>query len=179
MKKRKDEKVIISIGSNIEAHSNIVIAMVLLAAEVEIIDCSKFYRTTPVGNKDQPDFINGACLIQTHIPPRELKFDFLREIERILGRIRTEDVNAPRQIDLDIALYGEQIINEEGLFVPDPGLVKYPFVGIPVRELVGNIIIPGTETHLDDIFPHGAKHYGFKQDEKITAACKSISLEKA
>jgi 2-amino-4-hydroxy-6-hydroxymethyldihydropteridine diphosphokinase len=172
MKKKIDVQVIISIGSNIHAHSNIIIAMELIAGVVEVLDCSRFYITTPIGNTDQPDFINGACKIKTHISARELKYDFLREIEHILGRVRSEDKNAPRQIDLDIALYGDAVISEEGLVVPDPGLFKYPFVSIPVRELVGDIVIPGTKKRLKNVFGESPEYYGYIFDEKVSAGCK-------
>ena len=82
----------------------------MLKTHVTITAISNFYKTSPVGGRNQPDFINGVVKIQTDRSPRQLKFDILRKIEEKLGRVRSEDKYAPRTIDLDMILYGEDSI---------------------------------------------------------------------
>ncbi|RPJ04317.1 MAG: 2-amino-4-hydroxy-6-hydroxymethyldihydropteridine diphosphokinase, partial [Spirochaetaceae bacterium] len=79
--------------------------------------------------------------------------------------------NAPRTIDLDIILYGDEVYVSDDLVIPDPGLMKYPFVALPVLELVGDIVIPGTNSHLASLFPGNPDSYGFTQQEELTAYC--------
>ncbi len=66
-----------------------------------------------MGKTDQPNFLNAAVLIETDLTAAELKEQVLQVIERELGRVRTADKNAPRTIDLDIALFGDQVLMTE------------------------------------------------------------------
>ena len=83
--------------------------------------------------------------------PRELKFDVLREIESQLGRIRTDDKHAARTIDLDLILYDDVTTNEADLILPDPSINIYPFVAVPLLELLPDLILPGTRVRLDTV----------------------------
>ena len=79
---------------------------------------SQLRETEPVGVVDQPPFLNGAVAIETTLAPREL-LDVLLEIERSLGRVR-EERWGPRTIDLDLLVYGDEVVDEPGLRVPHP-----------------------------------------------------------
>jgi 2-amino-4-hydroxy-6-hydroxymethyldihydropteridine diphosphokinase len=112
--------------------------------EVEIVAVSTLRQTEPVGYVDQPLFVNGAAMIETDLPPREL-LDRLLAIERQLGRARGEGPRfGPRTIDLDLLLYGDETIAEPGLQVPHPRLTERRFALEPLAELEPALEIPGS-----------------------------------
>ena len=76
--------------------------------------------------------------------PLDLKYKLLREVENELGRERSSDKYAPREIDLDILLYGDSVINENGLVVPDPEIGERAFLAIPLCDLDPELVVPGT-----------------------------------
>lgn len=102
---------------------------------------SSLYRSAPVGYLDQPEFVNAVACIETALPPRAL-LDALLEIERRFGRVR-EFPNAPRTLDLDIALYGDAEVQEPGLTIPHPRLSERAFVLVPLAEIAPDAVIPG------------------------------------
>ncbi|MBX7258799.1 MAG: 2-amino-4-hydroxy-6-hydroxymethyldihydropteridine diphosphokinase [Candidatus Hydrogenedentes bacterium] len=150
-KPNKRTEAIVSVGSNIEPELNIPQAMTLLRDFVDLEAVSTFYRTAPLGRPEQPAFLNGVCLLETEGSPRWLKFEVLRHIESELGRERTTDKFAPRSIDLDIALFGEEIVQEPGLRVPDPDIRERPFLALPIYELRPETVLPDTGEALADI----------------------------
>jgi 7,8-dihydro-6-hydroxymethylpterin-pyrophosphokinase len=87
--------------------------------------------------------------IATELPPRALKFEVLRPIEAELGRRREEDRYAPRPIDLDLLLYDDVLLTEEGLVLPDPELWSRPFLAHPLHELAPGLVLPGGEAIAD------------------------------
>jgi len=137
-------EVFISAGSNVDPLRNIPEALRRLGEVVKVVAASRFYRTPAVGPAGQPDFVNGMVKVHTGMPPRQLKFEVLRRIEWELGRRRTADRYAPRPIDLDIAVYGDLVINEADLKIPDPDIMTRGFLAITLRELAPEMIIPGT-----------------------------------
>jgi 2-amino-4-hydroxy-6-hydroxymethyldihydropteridine diphosphokinase len=146
-----DGEALIAVGSNIDPEKNIEHALVLLDRQCPIRGISTFYRTPPVARDGQPDFLNGACRCETTHSPRSLKFEVLREIERTLGRERTDDAHAPRPIDLDIALMGGLVVDEDGLQIPDPDIAERAFLAVPLFELAPEAINPATHQSLADI----------------------------
>ena len=143
--------VYIGLGANINPQQNILKSLDLLLETEKIKAISPFYRSAPAGGLKQADYINGVCRINTDICPRELKFNILRKIESRLGRIRSEDINTSRPIDLDILLYGKKIIREDDLTIPDPQISKYPFIFIPLLDLEPQIKIPPQNLKLKDV----------------------------
>ena len=119
-------------------------AVALLAAAdgVDVLAVSELRETDPVGVVDQPRFLNGAVAIETTLAPREL-LDFLLRIERELGRVRGEERWGPRTVDLDLLVYGDQIVDEPGLRVPHPRIHERRFVLEPLAELDPVLEIPG------------------------------------
>jgi 2-amino-4-hydroxy-6-hydroxymethyldihydropteridine diphosphokinase len=107
----------------------------------QLVACSSLYRSAPVGYADQPDFVNAVAAIRTALAPRAL-LDALLALERAHGRVR-EFPNAPRTLDLDIVLYGEQVIHEPGLSVPHPRMHERAFVVVPLAEIAPQAAVPG------------------------------------
>ena len=138
-------KVFVGIGSNLgDRERQIASALELLAQEsgVEVIAVSTLRETEPVGYREQPPFLNGAAMMETELPPREL-LDRLLAIERRLGRVRGEGPRfGPRTIDLDLLVYGAETIDEPGLQVPHPRLAERRFALEPLAELDPALEIP-------------------------------------
>ena len=104
---------------------------------------SAIYRTPAWGNTDQADFLNGVAELQTRLTPNIL-LQKLLEIEERFGRIRHQDERwQPRTLDLDILLFGNELINEANLRVPHPHMHERAFVLVPLAELVNDLEIPG------------------------------------
>ena len=112
-------------------------------AEVEVRGVSSFRDTEPVGYVDQPRFLNGAVELETGLSARAL-LGALLEIERAFGRDRAGGrPQGPRTLDLDLLLYGEDLIDEPLLTVPHPRLHERRFVLEPLAELDPDLEIPG------------------------------------
>ena len=103
--------------------------------------CSSLYRTAPVGNTEQPEFINAVAALETTLAPESL-LDALFDIEARFGRIRAEK-NGPRTLDLDLLLYNNQQLNLPRLTLPHPRLHLRAFVLYPLAELAPDLQLPG------------------------------------
>jgi 2-amino-4-hydroxy-6-hydroxymethyldihydropteridine diphosphokinase len=108
--------------------------------DVNVLRRSSLYKTEPVGLEDQPWFVNCAVEIRTSLRPRPL-LEILKKIESYMGRTGTIKWG-PRIIDLDILLYGQEIISEEGLTIPHPEMHKRRFVLQPLFEIAPYEIHP-------------------------------------
>ena len=117
------------------------IARLAVLEKSHIVRSSSLYRTAPIGHADQPEFVNAVVLLDTALAPREL-LDALLEIERAAGRERSFP-NAPRLLDLDLLLYGEQVIDTPGLVVPHPRMHERAFVLVPLVEIAPDAVVPG------------------------------------
>jgi 2-amino-4-hydroxy-6-hydroxymethyldihydropteridine diphosphokinase len=136
-------EVYLGLGSNVgDRESHLSHALRRLMAESELRAASSVYETDPVGLSDQPPFLNMVVRISTALAPQEV-LRLAREIEAERGRVRTFR-NAPRTLDIDILLYGREILRREGLIVPHPRMAERAFVLIPVLELDPDITEPGT-----------------------------------
>jgi 2-amino-4-hydroxy-6-hydroxymethyldihydropteridine diphosphokinase len=120
-------------------------------ARERVTATSTFYWTEPLGRPGQPRFLNGAWRVETERSARELKFDVLRPIESALGRERNADKYAPRTIDLDVVLYGDGMIEEPDLTVPDPDIRDRPFLAVPLLELAPELRLPDTGERLAEL----------------------------
>lgn len=99
--RRSEKRHIVAIGSNIEPEHNVPLAVTCLCHAFHVVDVSRFYQTDPVGPPGQPDYWNGAVIIQTGLD-RVTLVRALRDIEHDLGRRRSDDRYAPRTVDLDL-----------------------------------------------------------------------------
>jgi 2-amino-4-hydroxy-6-hydroxymethyldihydropteridine diphosphokinase len=117
-------------------------ADLLAAADgVEVVAVSQLRETAPVGVVEQPPFLNGAVALDTSLSARAL-LDLLLDIERSLGRVRGERWG-PRTVDLDLLVYGDARVDDDGLHVPHPRLHERRFALEPLAELDPELEIPG------------------------------------
>lgn len=137
------ETVYLSVAANIAPEENIPRAIERLRETGKITGISTFYRTPALDRPDQPDYLNGAVRLECALTPRVLKYDTLRAIETDLGRVRGEDKYAARPIDLNILLFGDRVLREEGLEIPDPDLIERPFLAAAVLDLAPDLPLPG------------------------------------
>lgn len=102
--------------------------------EVRVVRCSQLHESEAVGGPPgQGRYLNAAAELWTSLSPRAL-LEWLLEIERRHGRTRSVP-NAPRTLDLDLLLFGEQEIDEPGLTLPHPRMWEREFVMVPLREV--------------------------------------------
>jgi 2-amino-4-hydroxy-6-hydroxymethyldihydropteridine diphosphokinase len=109
--------------------------------QTRLVNASSLYRSAPVGYAQQPDFINAVAEVETALSPRDL-LDALLRLEAESGRTRSFP-NAPRTLDLDLLLYGSEVIVEERLSVPHPRMHERAFVLMPLVEIAPDVDIPG------------------------------------
>lgn len=134
----------VGLGANLGPREVTLLRAVDLLGEadgVEVLAVSELRETEPVGVVEQPPFLNGAMKIETSLPPRAL-LDLLLETERSLGRVRGERWG-PRTVDLDLLVYGDEIVDEPGLRVPHPRLHERRFALEPLAELDPGLLVPG------------------------------------
>jgi 2-amino-4-hydroxy-6-hydroxymethyldihydropteridine diphosphokinase len=136
----------IGLGANLgDAAQTLRDAFQALAAlpQTTLRACSQLYRTPPWGNEDQPAFVNAAAVLDTALAAPAL-LEALLEIERQFGRVRDPAVHwGPRALDLDVLLYGEEIIDLPQLQVPHPHLHARAFALLPLAEIAPDATIPG------------------------------------
>jgi GTP cyclohydrolase I len=111
-------------------------------ADLNVVNVSDCYQSSAVGSAEgTPDFVNAAIHLSTSLPAEELR-EVLHSVEDDLGRVRTDDPNASRTIDLDIIFYGDLVKDFDGWSVPDPDMEVRPHVAVPVAEVVPDWIHP-------------------------------------
>lgn len=143
------EKVYLILGANLgDRIGSLAAAREKLTKFGEIIGASKLHMSKAYGYVEQPDFINAAVVLSTGVSP----WDFLRDmkaIERDLGR-HDSFKWGPREIDIDIALWGRRIINEADMIIPHKGLAMRDFYLVPILEITPYVIHPVTGMKLNE-----------------------------
>jgi len=122
------------------------------------------YETKPVGDPDQQDFINAVVSVDTEFSARKL-LSLCLDIEKRMGRKRTARMFGPRNIDLDLLLYGQDIIGGKNLQVPHPQLAERAFVLEPLSEIAPGLVHPvlgRTMIHLSEELEAKDKNKGIK-----------------
>jgi 2-amino-4-hydroxy-6-hydroxymethyldihydropteridine diphosphokinase len=133
--------VYLALGANVgDSQQNIKKAIKLLSEEMEDIKIAPLYLSRAVGYTNQSDFINTAISGKTNLSPENL-LEFIGKVEKQIGRIRRFRWG-PREIDIDIIFYGEEIIKAEGLTVPHPSFTDRDFVLIPLLDLDDSLVDP-------------------------------------
>ena len=135
-------QVCLSLGSNIAPHKFLPRAVERLRGFLEVTAVSRAWRSSAIGAPG-PDFLNAAVLVFTQLPPFDLKIDVLRQVEAQLGRVRRADKFAPRTIDIDIIVYGEQVL--------DSALWSQAYLALPVSELLPGLVNPQSGETLEHI----------------------------
>ena len=113
-----------------------------------LIAQSPWYVSRAIGPGEQPDYINGVVCLRTDMTPEAL-LDSLQILEERHERLRKEHWG-PRTLDLDILLYGDQVIDNPRLQVPHPWLTRRNFVALPLADIAPNLILPDGTT-LDSV----------------------------
>lgn len=123
-------------------------------SDTHFLRASSLYRTAPVGLHHQPDFINAVAALDVDraVLPALTLLERLFAIEADFGRVRTVK-NAPRTLDLDLLLYGEQQLNQPGLTLPHPRMAERAFVLAPLAEIAPDLEIPGQGRRFADLLP--------------------------
>ncbi len=135
----------IGLGSNLEEPTHQIRKGIVALAQLpqtQVLVCSSLYRSAPVGVTAQPDFINAVCTIETRLPAFELMRRLL-EIERQHGRVRGAEKGEARTLDLDLLLYGLEIVATTELTLPHPRMHERAFVLAPLAEIAPSLDIPG------------------------------------
>ncbi|KZX62559.1 2-amino-4-hydroxy-6-hydroxymethyldihydropteridine pyrophosphokinase [Vibrio sp. HI00D65] len=138
----------IAVGSNLAdpvSQANLAIEMLKSLPRSTFIATSQLYSSTPMGPQNQPDYINAVVAIKTELTPIEL-LDCTQKIELEQGRVRKDERWGPRTLDLDIVLYGNEVIDSERLTIPHYGMKEREFVLYPLAEIAPSLQLPdGTE----------------------------------
>ncbi|RME49285.1 MAG: 2-amino-4-hydroxy-6-hydroxymethyldihydropteridine diphosphokinase [Caldilineae bacterium] len=141
----------LSLGSNIRPLENVKHALRLLAQQTRLLAVSTFWETEPVGCAGQPNYLNGAVIVETPLSAAALKEKVLRPIERQLGRVRGEDKNAPRTMDIDLIFFNRDTFRLGRRTIPSPEVLERAFVAIPLAEIAPDYIHPLTGQSLRTI----------------------------
>ena len=137
-------RVFVGLGSNLGDRLGYLRAALdgLDAHGLSTVAVSSVYETDPVG-PPQPVYLNAVAEVATTRSPADV-LAVLKGIEAEIGREHTERWG-PREIDLDLLLYGDQTIDEPGLSVPHPELTKRSFVLVPLLEIAPDLDLPSGE----------------------------------
>ncbi len=145
MKRKQTTRVYIGLGSNLaEPIEQIESARIAIGNlnGVEETALSGLYSSPPMGPSDQPDYVNAVMAVKTGLAPHDL-LTGLQAIETAQGRVRVGKRWGPRNLDLDILLYGEEMIITADLIVPHVGIAERAFVLYPLADIAPDIEVPG------------------------------------
>lgn len=151
-KKSKNNFAFIALGTNKGDRINFLrqaIINIKTNSKISLATASSVYETKPYGIKDQSDFLNAVIKIKSSYNLAEL-FKYLKNIEKKLGRTETKKWG-PREIDLDLLFYNNEIFNSEKLQIPHSGIQDRDFVLIPLSEIAPNFIHPVLNKKISDI----------------------------
>ncbi len=141
----------IAIGSNIDPAHHVREAILRLASVENVIAISMVYRTPAEGRPEQPPYYNCVAAVETSKSPMDLKSYILRPIEQDLGRTRSADKFAARTIDLDLIWYDRVVVTGPNLTLPDPQILKRPFLAVPLSEIDPDLVFPDSGVSIRDV----------------------------
>ena len=147
-----NHRVFLSIGSNLGNRLEFLqrgVDMLGAIEGVSIAAVSSVYETEPVGNKNQPPYLNAALELRCSLAPDELVAQ-LKAAERTIGRSSSERWG-PREIDLDLVYYADVVTVAPGLAVPHPEAERRKFVLVPIAELSPTFIDPKRQRTVGDL----------------------------
>ncbi len=143
-------RVYLGVGSNLEPRRHVLAALAGLAGIVAVDGVAPCWWSAPLGRPEQPRYLNTVFTGLTTLSPGDLR-DRLRDLEARLGRRRSADRYASRTLDLDIVLYGDQVIAQGSLCIPDPDLRTRAFVARPLAALAPELRLPDTGERMADV----------------------------
>lgn len=147
----------IGIGSNLGDRLSFfkrAIELLAVSPDIKVEIVSSLYETQPIGFKDQPLFLNAVIKLSTELSPKEL-FSLMQSVEKNLGRERRERWG-PRTIDLDLLLYDDIVLMDQGLTVPHPRLTERMFVLVPLSEIAPDLVHPVLKMRVAEILACGS-----------------------
>lgn len=136
--------VYIGVGSNLgnpQQKARAAVTSMAQIANTQLTACSSLYCSRPMGPQDQPDYMNAVVSLQTELSAEQL-LDALQRIELDEGRERKAQRWGPRTLDLDILLYGDEVIDTPRLTVPHYGMKQREFVLLPLAEIAPQFQLP-------------------------------------
>jgi 2-amino-4-hydroxy-6-hydroxymethyldihydropteridine diphosphokinase len=149
--------VYLSLGSNVgDRRARLLEALGRLSVLAPIAAVSSFYETEPVEVTDQPWFLNAVIAIETEQSPEQLIASVL-QIEEAMGRKRVQK-KGPRSIDIDILLFGDEVVNSPDVTIPHPAMHERRFVLEPLAEIAPDLrhpVLNKTTRELLDLLPTG------------------------
>jgi 2-amino-4-hydroxy-6-hydroxymethyldihydropteridine diphosphokinase len=132
--------VYLSLGSNLgNRQANLDMALKLLSERMRMGKVSSIYDTEPLGNTNQPRFLNLACEVFTRLTPEGL-LALTKGIERKMGRYSRS--GEPRIIDIDILFYDDKVMDTRDLVIPHPKIEERSFVLVPLAEIAPDLVHP-------------------------------------
>lgn len=143
-------RVYLSIGSNIDKEKNILSAVKALQEHFGPLDISNVYETEAVGFEGD-DFHNLVVGFDTDQTPREIAH-ILKQIEADHDRTRGKELFESRTLDVDLLLYGDLVMQMDGVNIPHPDILRYNFVLRPLAELAGEVVHPEEEQTIDELW---------------------------
>ena len=144
------EQIYLSLGSNLgDREGNLSAVFSALPPEVIVTGSSSIYQTVPWGFRDQPDFLNQILQAETALSPQAL-LRYVKGIEKQIGR-EPSFLYGPRLVDIDILLYGNQIISEDNLTIPHKNIPERAFILVPLAELSPELIFPESSIPIQEI----------------------------
>lgn len=152
-------RVYIALGSNLANPLHQVQSALNALAELpqtKLIATSSLYRTPPLGPQDQPDYLNAVVALDTDLSAENL-LDHTQKIELEHGRVRKDERWGPRTLDLDILLFGDEIISTERLTVPHYDMKNRQFMLYPLAEIAPELRFPSGESLQSVIAQLGAE----------------------
>ncbi|MEC5318966.1 2-amino-4-hydroxy-6-hydroxymethyldihydropteridine diphosphokinase [Brenneria populi subsp. brevivirga] len=145
-------RVYLALGSNLaqplqQAHD--ALSALDSVPQTRLVRRSSFYRSRPLGPQDQPDYLNAVAELETALDAEHL-LDHTQAIEREQGRVRKAQRWGPRTLDLDILLFGNQVIRSARLTVPHYDMKNREFMLYPLAEIAPELVFPDG-TSLSDV----------------------------
>ncbi len=137
-------KVYLGLGSNLGSREdNLKQALDLISHRIRLVKVSSIYDTAPIGDDNQPRFLNLVCEVTTTLPPAGLLAQ-LKGFELKLGRLPAR-VNGSRSIDIDILFYGDMVLDTPEVTIPHPRVAERCFVLEPLAEIAPDLVHPLTK----------------------------------
>jgi 2-amino-4-hydroxy-6-hydroxymethyldihydropteridine diphosphokinase len=134
----------VGLGSNVgDRLANLSLGLRSVADHAEGLEVSSIYGTTPVDYEDQPTFLNACCVGWTRLTPHQM-LSQLQDAERAAGRRRGGPRFGPRELDLDLLLYGDLTLDTEHLVLPHPRMRERAFVLVPLAEIAPKWTVPAS-----------------------------------
>ncbi len=143
----------VGVGSNVDPERNILSALPEIASRVQVLAVSRFYSNPALvpDGRTLPPFLNGVLKIRTGLGPSDLKVGVLRKVEAAVQRSRSRDRYGPRTLDLDLLVYGDVEVRQDGMILPDPDISVQPFWALPLAELLPEFRPPNSSLSMKEL----------------------------